>query len=135
MEADEREALAATFVPRDVKDGELVVKLGQESDGFYLIRDGSVEAFVGDGQVIATLYAGEFFGVHSIACGEPFKASVRSVGETTLLVLPSSTITQLLMLYPGLRRAFDVVAETRAKLATPLMVGETGYSRGGMPSR
>ncbi|MFK7734619.1 MAG: ATP-binding cassette domain-containing protein [Pirellulaceae bacterium] len=64
-----------------------VIKQGDVGDKFYLIRKGAVAISRGDGERIATLKEGDFFGEMALLTGEPRNANVDTLEETTLYSL------------------------------------------------
>jgi putative ABC transport system ATP-binding protein len=68
-------AVAEEMGRERIPAGETIIRQGEEGDLFYLLRDGVVEVFV-DGQRVALLGRGEFFGEHALITGEPRNATV-----------------------------------------------------------
>ncbi len=74
------------------EDGEIIVSEGDHGRDMYIIQKGEVVIIkkVGDKELIlATLGKGDFFGEMSLLESEPRSATVRSVGQTKILVLQS----------------------------------------------
>ena len=67
-------------------DGHVIARQGEVGTGFFMIAGGRARV-VRDGQTIATLGPGDFFGELSVLDGRPRVAQVIADGETTCLAL------------------------------------------------
>ena len=70
--------------------GETVIRQGDAGDKFYLIRQGSVDVIVGEGEdarKVAVLEEGNFFGEAALLTGNPRNASVVTREPTVLYAL------------------------------------------------
>jgi CRP/FNR family cyclic AMP-dependent transcriptional regulator len=67
-------------------DGHVIARQGEVGTGFFLIAGGGARV-VRDGETIATLGPGDFFGELSVLDGMPRVAQVLAQGETTCLAL------------------------------------------------
>ncbi|MEQ8280379.1 MAG: serine/threonine-protein kinase [Deltaproteobacteria bacterium] len=78
--------------------GEVVIREGEKSDGFYLIKSGEVEVYSErKGYVfINKLRSGEFFGEIAALTGSARSASVRALGPCELLKLDGKDLMALL---------------------------------------
>ena len=83
--------LATATITRAYKNGEVIVKQGEDAVAFYLITKGRVNIVRDDGgkgqTVLATLGPGEFFGEMALLDSYPRSASVVAVEDTECLVL------------------------------------------------
>jgi CRP/FNR family cyclic AMP-dependent transcriptional regulator len=81
------------------RDGELIVREGEESREMFVIQQGRVEVSkVVDGQevVLAVLERGSFFGEMSLLESLPRNASVRAKGNARLVVIePGSLLMKI----------------------------------------
>jgi CRP/FNR family transcriptional regulator, cyclic AMP receptor protein len=81
------------------KDGEIVVREGEQANDMFVIRSGRIEILkdVAGHQVrLAVLERGSFFGEMSLLEGLPRSATAKAIGDTTLLVLrPGSLLLQI----------------------------------------
>jgi len=78
-----------------------VLTEGMSGMEFFVILDGEAEV-IHDGNVIATLRPGDFFGEVAVLDGGPRTASVRALDRLRTLGLPNGTFKQLLLDYPML---------------------------------
>jgi CRP/FNR family transcriptional regulator len=67
-------------------DGHVIARQGEVGTGFFMIVRGGARV-VRDGQTIATLGTGDFFGELSVLDGRPRVAQVVAAGETSCLAL------------------------------------------------
>jgi CRP/FNR family transcriptional regulator, cyclic AMP receptor protein len=80
------ERIADRTVEVTFTDGHVIARQGEVGTGFFMIAGGGARV-VRDGQTIATLGPGDFFGELSVLDGRPRVAQVIAVGETTCLAL------------------------------------------------
>jgi CRP-like cAMP-binding protein len=113
-----RAAIAAGAVEVEFGKGQRIARQGEVETGFFLIVAGSV-SIVRDGEVLAHLGPGEFFGEMSLLDHEPRVASAVADEPTTCLALPSWDFKRLLEAEPGVATAIlqEVANRTRALAA------------------
>ena len=80
--------IAERTVEVSFTDGHVIARQGEVGTGFFLIASGGARV-VRDGQTIATLGPGDFFGELSVLDGRPRVAQVIAEHETTCLALAS----------------------------------------------
>ena len=66
--------------------GQVIARQGEVGTGFFIVASGSVRV-VRDGQTVATLGTGEFFGELSVLDGQPRTAQVIAAEPTVCLAL------------------------------------------------
>src|SRR5262245_16434945 len=70
--------------------GSVIIRQGTEGDKFYLIREGSVDVYIGDGiesRLVRTMGEGEFFGEIALLTDQPRTATVIAKEAVTLYAL------------------------------------------------
>ena len=70
--------------------GGVIIRQGEVGDKFYLIREGSVDVYIGDGiesRLVRTMGEGEFFGEIALLTDQPRTATVIAKENVTLYVL------------------------------------------------
>jgi CRP-like cAMP-binding protein len=80
--------IAARIMELDVPAHRVLARQGEIETGFFIVVSGSV-AVVRDGETLATLGPGDFFGELSVLDGQPRVAQVVSSEPTTCLALAS----------------------------------------------
>ncbi len=75
--------------------GETIIREGDESDYFYHVYAGAVNV-IKEGQVIARLGAGDFFGEISLVTGEKFNATVVADRESEIILVSSARFKQVI---------------------------------------
>lgn len=83
-------------------DGEAVVRQGDDADAMFLIQDGRLSVWIGDGDLkdpgrrVRTLHAGEFFGELALIQSGRRTATVRAEGPVRLLRLDRADFERLM---------------------------------------
>ncbi len=98
------EALATKATQVDFPAGHVIARQGEIGTGFFVVIEGRVRV-VRDGQVIATLGPGEFFGELSVLDRQPRNAMVSAEVETTCLALAAWDFDAVLLEQPRLTLA------------------------------
>jgi CRP/FNR family cyclic AMP-dependent transcriptional regulator len=98
---DDLAAIADRAVEVDFGEGRTIVRQGEVGTGFFLIATGLARV-VRDGQTIAELGPGDFFGELSLLDGEPRIAAVVTQTATTCLAIASWDFEALLEAQPRL---------------------------------
>jgi CRP/FNR family transcriptional regulator, cyclic AMP receptor protein len=101
LDKKELELLARLVKEQPYNKGATIVKTGDAGHGLYIIKEGRVRV-VRDGQSVATLGPGQFFGEISVLDGGPRTADVRADQDTVCLTLISWEVKPLLMEEPNL---------------------------------
>jgi CRP-like cAMP-binding protein len=96
LDRKELELLAKLAKEQRYEPGATIVKSGASGHGLYIIKEGSVSV-VRDGQKVASMGPGQFFGEISVLDGGPRTADVRADTDTVCLTLISWEIKPLLM--------------------------------------
>jgi CRP/FNR family transcriptional regulator, cyclic AMP receptor protein len=96
LEKRELELLARLIKEQSYSRGSVIVKSGAGGHGLYIVKQGRVRV-VRDGQSIATLGPGQFFGEISVLDGGPRTADVRADEDTVCLTLISWEVKPILM--------------------------------------
>ena len=101
VDAEGMDRIAAVAVEVEFPDDHVIARQGEIGTGFFVIVDGRVRV-VRDGEIIATLGPGDFFGELSILDGRPRVAQVVADGPTTCLALASWDFEAVLLAEPRL---------------------------------
>jgi CRP/FNR family transcriptional regulator len=86
VDVDGLDRIAERTIEVVFTDGHVIARQGEVGTGFFVIAGGGARV-VRDGQTIATLGPGDFFGELSVLDGRPRIAQVVATGETTCLAL------------------------------------------------
>jgi CRP-like cAMP-binding protein len=84
------ERLASALTTRSLHDGEVVVREGDEPDGFAIVESGSLTVEQ-RGRTVRQLGPGDAFGEIGLLMARPRTASVVSSGPATILWLDAET--------------------------------------------
>ena len=102
---------------QEFKDGEIIVREGEQAQDMFVIRAGRVEIFrsVGGHDVrLAILDRGSFFGEMSLLEGLPRGATARAIADTSLLVLRSGSL--LLQIRRNPTFAFEILQQMSRRI-------------------
>ena len=97
-------ALASKATQVDFPAGHVIARQGEIGTGFFVVIDGRVRV-VRDGEVVATLGPGEFFGELSVLDRMPRNAMVSAEVPTTCLALAAWDFDAVLLDQPRLTLA------------------------------
>jgi len=94
-------SLAGMATAVDFPAGHVIARQGEIGTGFFVVIDGTVRV-VRDGEVVARLGPGEFFGELSILDRMPRNATVAAETATKCLALASWDFEKILLAQPAL---------------------------------
>src|SRR5215471_651012 len=83
------EALATMTSEAAFDEGDWIVRRGQDELGLYMIVDGEI-GVIFDGEELAVLSRGSFFGEISVLLGEPAVADILARKPTRCLFVPAA---------------------------------------------
>lgn len=94
------EAVAHTMSEESFPAGQRILRQGFSGSGFYVILEGEVSVRV-DGEDVARLGRGDFFGEISLILDEPPIADVVTVSPVRALLLAGPDLHGFLLAYPA----------------------------------
>lgn len=96
----ERKSLAENAIMHVFNEGEMVVQQGDPGRSIYIILDGRLKLFTSDRAgnelELATLGAGQFFGVMSLVSGNPRSRSVATLEVSVLIELSYASMLKVI---------------------------------------
>jgi CRP-like cAMP-binding protein len=99
LDRAELEALTAMTEEAEFEEGDWIVRRGQDDLGLYMIVGGEI-GVVFDGEELAVLSQGSFFGEISALLGEPAVADILARKPTRCLVVPHADVESFLLRFP-----------------------------------
>jgi ATP-binding cassette subfamily B protein len=109
---DLRRLVTNSFVRASFDFGDVIVKEGDEADGFYVLVSGSARAFkrTEDGEEISlnTLAAGDTFGERALLGAERRTATIRASSAVEVLKLDKTVFRALVQLRPEIGQPFEL---------------------------
>jgi CRP/FNR family cyclic AMP-dependent transcriptional regulator len=116
LDRKELELLSKLAKEQRYDAGATIVESGAGGHGLYIIKEGNVSV-VRDGQKVASMGPGQFFGEISVLDGGPRTADVRADTDTVCLTLVSWEIKPLLMDNAGIsyKMLLEVVKRLRSQ--------------------
>jgi short-subunit dehydrogenase len=126
---------AACLSVIDVPSGTAVVSEGAPGDSMYVIATGTVRivAESRDGEVIAQLESGDFFGEMALITGLPRTATALAVSDTRLWKMEKDDFDRMIREMPHLSLEMSRVLSQRVQRAAPVgrdLVGRTALLTG-----
>ncbi len=99
LQRPQLEGVAHTFEEEAFAEGQRILRQGFSGNNFYVILDGEAAVRV-DGQDLATLGRGDFFGEVSVLLGDPPTADVVATRAMRCLVLAGPEVEEFLVAHP-----------------------------------
>jgi len=96
MTEDEIAALCKRLTPKRFGRGDVIVRLGDAGNAFYVIRMGKVEVLDREEQQIAQLTRGDYFGEIALLSNETRKATVRAMTPVEVFSLNRNDFNRLI---------------------------------------
>jgi hypothetical protein len=109
------EALARGLVRVEVPTGAVVMRVGDQSDRFYVIESGEVEVTAADGHVLRHEGPGDHFGEIGLLRDVPRTATITALEDTVLLALPREDFLAAVTGQGEARRLADDVISRRLR--------------------
>ena len=109
----ELKLIARSFKELKYNSGQAIVSKGETGVGFYVIADGTVEVR-SDGQVLAKLGPGQYFGEMSILDRQPRTADVVALEPSRCLALTAWTFESIVSTHP--KMALKLLQESVRRL-------------------
>ena len=100
LDRPQLQAVAHTMSEESFPPGQRILRQGFSGSGFFVILDGEVSVRV-DGDDVARLGKGDFFGEISLLLGEPPIADIVTDGPVHALQLPGPELREFLLAYPA----------------------------------
>ncbi len=100
LERPQLQAVAHTMSEESFPDGQRILRQGFSGGGFFILLEGEVRVRV-DGDDVARLGKGDFFGEISLLLGEPPIADVVATGPVKALQLAGPGLREFLLAYPS----------------------------------
>jgi Cyclic nucleotide-binding domain/Major Facilitator Superfamily len=109
------ESLARGLVREDVAAGQVIMRVGDRSDRFYVIEAGNVEVTSDDGRVLRHEGPGDYFGEIGLLRDVPRTATITALEDTVLLTLAREEFLDAVTGQGESRRLADDVISRRLR--------------------
>lgn len=117
LDEGELAALGEAAAEVEFPAGRVIARQGEVGTGFFVIAEGQVRV-VRDGETIATLGPGDFFGELSVIDGQPRIAQVVATEPTRCLALATWDFERVLLEHPPVALAILRGLATRLRSVT-----------------
>jgi CRP-like cAMP-binding protein len=108
---DDLQTVATFAQEKSVGEGDTLVREGDFSDELIAIEEGTAEV-EHDGEVVATLGAGDYFGEVGVMANEMRRATVRATSGMRLLTLDNFALKRMRNM-PGVMESIEKTIESR----------------------
>lgn len=113
LSLQERQALSLFCQERVVNDGEVLFHQGEESTAMYVLKSGTMQAYVGE-KVLWDIHPQEFFWEMAIYSFNKLRtASVRATSQSVVVVLLAFSIQELERTHPNIINKIKEVIQER----------------------
>jgi CRP-like cAMP-binding protein len=114
LTAEERQALAAAGTQPLFAAGEAIVRQDAEGDSMFVVLAGQVRVVLEpSGQEVAVIPTGGFFGEMSLLTGDRRTATVKAIGDVTVLEIAAKNFREVALANPNLLDHISTVVATR----------------------
>jgi len=114
---DDLDALSRRLEEFDYADGAIVFNQGDEGSSLFIVEEGGVEISYGEGKskvILATLFAGQYFGELSLFDGSPRSATATAIKPSRLIRLDRDDLVDFVNKNPA--AALRIIAEMGERL-------------------
>lgn len=94
--------------------GQTVIQVGEQGDEMYIIGHGSVEVILKDGNIVASLHEGQFFGEAALLKEIIRNANIRAQNYCDLYKLKKADFLEIIESHPELLEKLEVVTFKRS---------------------
>jgi MFS family permease len=108
-----KEHMAAALKPVPVGRGEVVIKVGQPGDRFYIVGEGEFEVEAQEQEVHTRAGVGDHFGEIALLRNVPRTATVTALADSKLYALERNDFLAAVTGHPGASAAGEAVVEER----------------------
>lgn len=123
--AEDLPTVASWFNIREFREGEIVIKEGEEGKALYIVRTGEFMVYKkiarGKAVKLAVLEPGDIFGEISILTDGKTTATVKAIKNSTAMCLERSKFKELVMLYPVVLDGISEIMEKRVAINKAVM--------------
>ena len=116
---NDKKALIEKFKSRHVTEGAYLITREKPGDGLYVVLSGRCEVLDKNGNgnevIVADLREGDVFGEMSMLWNKDTCASVRATSACTVLRLPRTSFTEVIMTHPQILETLSALSERHLK--------------------
>jgi small-conductance mechanosensitive channel/CRP-like cAMP-binding protein len=117
LDPEAHQAIAAAASDRLFGAGEAIVRQGDAGASMFIVSRGRVSVTIDQGREVARIEEGGVFGEMSLLTGEPRTATVRAVGDVSVLEIDASAFRRFVTAHPDtIERLADAAAVRRREL-------------------
>lgn len=104
----EQEVFLQLLKERSVVEGEIIAQQGAKATDFFLVQEGTFDAFNDNGNTVLFTYdTGDMMGAIAYASNKPYQYSLRATSNATVWYLDTADLDQLVLARGGSKQAFQ----------------------------
>jgi CRP-like cAMP-binding protein/CheY-like chemotaxis protein len=100
---------------KQFKANTVICKVGDPGDRMYIVLSGKVSVSAANGELLAYISAGNYFGEMSLLTGEPRSATITAITDTETFVLDKDDFDVILEKYPSISIAMSKIMSQRLR--------------------
>ncbi len=93
----------------------VICKIGDPGDRMYIVLSGKVSVSAANGEILAFIGSGNYFGEMALLTGEPRSATVSAASDTETFVLEKEAFDVILEKYPSISIAMSKIMSQRLR--------------------
>ena len=94
--------------------GDTIIRIGEVGDALFVIGHGMVDVILKDGNIVAQLYEGQFFGEAALLKETTRNANVRAATYCDLYKLSKESFLEIISVYPELIENMQNITQKRS---------------------
>jgi CRP-like cAMP-binding protein len=112
----------------------IICKIGDPGDRMYIVLSGKVSVSAANGEVLAFIASGNYFGEMALLTGEPRSATVTAVSDTETFVLEKDAFDVILEKYPSISIAMSKIMSQRLRETNTVVSEKAKQMKSATPS-
>lgn len=100
---------------KQFKANTVICKVGDPGDRMYIVLSGKVSVSAANGELLAYISSGNYFGEMSLLTGEPRSATITAITDTETFVLDKDDFDVILEKYPSISIAMSKIMSQRLR--------------------
>ncbi|KAB2880517.1 cyclic nucleotide-binding domain-containing protein [bacterium] len=119
---------------KQFKSNSTICKTGDPGDKMYIVLSGKVAVTATNGEILAHIGAGNYFGEMSLLTGEPRSATVNAAEDTETFVLEKDDFDVILEKYPSISIAMSKIMSQRLRDTNAVVSEKAKQIKSGAPA-
>lgn len=112
----------------------VICKIGDPGDRMYIVLSGKVSVSAANGEILAFIGSGNYFGEMALLTGEPRSATVTAVSDTETFVLEKEDFDVILEKYPSISIAMSKIMSQRLRETNAVVSEKAKQMKSSVPA-